>query len=297
MEAKKKVLIIIGIILGSIAILALVLGFSLKNRDDRKNNNSETNNPSTTFNKTISRLDNESEFFTMQKVINDFYTLMVNKDREGLFKILDEEYKNENKITESNVISKFANNYSTTSYIAKEIYYNKDSNITYYFINGYFVNYGMMEEDGEYLSNVNYLVIVSNGGYVIKPIPDNINIGNYARSYKLEEIKIDNGEKIERVNLDLEDKLLLYLSEFYNNIMLNDSNKAYNMLDNKTKKKYPTITDFQNNYGEIWNKYTATIFSYAKQEYKNYTVYNIVDNNQNKVTITEYNIMDYKIAF
>ena len=78
----------------------------------------------------------------------------------------------------------------------------------------------------------------------------------------------------------------------------NDNILAYSMLHDKTKKEeFKNINELINRKEELYNYYTSKIYAYNKEEKDRYTLYNIIDDNQNKIQIYEYHIMDYKIAF
>ena len=180
---SKKLIIIIVIILGITSIIALYFGFKSPN-DNNQNNNpgGTTTNPGTSssnlINKEISLLTVEDEYLKIQNTINDYYTKLSIKDNAGLYKILEKSYILENNITANNVTDVIYSNYETVNYTAKEIYYNKNSSVTYYFVNGYVFNQTIMEDDFSYEKSVNYMIIVKNGYYVIRPLSNQIEIEN-----------------------------------------------------------------------------------------------------------------------
>ena len=290
-KAKKKILIIVGIILASIACLTIILSSMINNDPGNTPNKNES------MKKEITLLENEATFFNIEKSINDYYYLLTNSKNNDLYTILEKDYIIENNITIDNILEKIENKYSSTSYKAKEIYYNKDSVVTYYFINGYFIDTSMSEDDFKYYENVNYLVIVSeNNNYVIRPLSNNINIEEYAKSYSLDYIEINNNFKISSANISEKNKLTIYINEFLNLLFL-DTNKAYNMLDENTKNNYNNYNDFKSNINDIYSKLSSVVFSYSVKKIGNINEYDIIDNKQNKIKITEYNTMNYKIYF
>ena len=290
-KAKKKILIIVGIILASIACLTIILSSMINNDPGNTPNKNES------MKKEITLLENEATFFNIEKSINDYYYLLTNSKNNDLYTILEKDYIIENNITIDNILEKIENKYSSTSYKAKEIYYNKDSVVTYYFINGYFIDTSMSEDDFKYYENVNYLVIVSeNNNYVIRPLSNNINIEEYAKSYSLDYIEINNNFKISSANISEKNKLTIYINEFLNLLFL-DTNKAYNMLDENTKNNYNNYNDFKSKINDIYSKLSSVVFSYSVKKIGNINEYDIIDNKQNKIKITEYNTMNYKIYF
>ena len=72
---------------------------------------------------------------------------------------------------------------------------------------------------------------------------------------------------------------------------------AYNMLSDTSQANYQNAEELKQNIDIIYNKYSSKIFAYNKEQKENYTIYNIIDFNQNHLKLYEYNIMDYKIDF
>ena len=309
-KAKKKMIFLVAIILALITLLVLVLSF-LKNDDETGNNNNNNNavsfpnevdpdpgnsQESQNFKTSITRLDKREEFFRVQLAINDFYNVLTLANQDKLYNILDSKYIEENNITINNVLTFFPNNYSSTSYLAREIYYNAGSSLTYYFVNGYFMNTDMLGENPLFIDNVNYLVISDGNRFVVRPINSEVNIKSYASSYKLEFKKIEKGNTF-RIYSALEENILAsYISDFVNLVYFNPR-LAYERLDEEMKDIYPSYEAFLESANDIRARISTNIFSYAKKESDGEVVYNIIDKDQNKIMITEYYPMDYKISF
>ena len=293
-QAKKKVLIIVGIIIVLVSLLAFILSLLIKKPETP---NEPTTPPSSeiSFNKEITKLTNSSEFFRVNNAINDFYQTINNGESTRLYALLENNYKVINDITKENVLNNFDAN-SLNSFVAKTIYYNANSNLTYYFVNGYTISNSFGSES-TYLPNVNFLVIAFNNNYVIRPLNNNLDIAKYAHDYELVSVNINNDITFKNSNISEIQKLSFYISEYFNNLLFYDLDLSYSMLDNDMRGKYPNASALASDLNNIFNKYSASIFSYNKEENEDYTIYNIIDNNQNKITITEYNVMDYKISF
>ena len=293
-KAKKKILIIVGVILVIIAIMTIIASSLI---DDGEPIDKPNNGTNTTLNKKIQKLTDEALFFSVQRAINDYYIILTNNNASQLYNILEADYILENNITKSNVLNKIEHNYSSTSYIAKEIYYNPNSSVTYYFVNGYFIDTSMNEDDLIYYENVNYLIIVdSDSEYVIRPLNSKVDLNTYAKSYSIDDVDIDNESKFILTNINEKNKLTVYLNEFLN-LMFFDTDRAYDMLDNSVKNNYNGFNDFKNQITDIYDKLSSSIFSYSTKEVGNIIEYNIVDNKQNKIKILEYNVMDYKVIY
>lgn len=297
---KKQVLIIIGFILAVIALLAILLSIFLPNDKKPSDNPEINNNPlnENTIKKDITKLEDVNKFFSTQKIINDFYTLLNNRETNKLLKVLDSSYIKSKGITENNLYQNLNSNYEITTYVAKNIYYNPNSSITYYFINGYLINDELMGDNSELYENINYLIIVDEitRNYTINPLDSNIQIESYAKSYSIESKTITNDFRFTSISVTEENKLTTYLSEFLN-LLVYDNNKAYNLLETETKKEYQNYNDFKNQMVDIYSRFSSKIFSYSKKEEGNNTIYYIKDDNQNDIIITEKGIMDYSISY
>ena len=297
-KAQKKVLIIIGIVLIIIAILAYVLSlFVVSNEDEPPINEPNVNNPSQIFRDDITRLDDEASFFGVQKIINDYYNFIFEKDTNALLSILDSEYINEMQIIPSNIYEIIGSNYGITDYVAKEIYYNPDSTVTYYFVKGNLSSNSIMGDDYKYLEDVCFLIIVdeSNQNYVLRPIESD-NIQNYAENYSLIERNVESDAIFEKVTLPLENKLSNYLAIFINFLIYNPE-EAYQLLNEDTKNNYSDYNDFANQAITLYQTLSSKIFSYSTKEDDSVTTYEIVDDKQNKITIYEYYTMDFQISY
>ena len=236
-EHKKKVLILVGVILIFIALIAILMGIIFK--DENKNNPS--NKPSyegdsNIISKEIEKLNDEAVFFSLQNTIDDFYTLIKEKDTDSLLNVIDKDYLSVNNISASNLYSKLVSNLQSTSFVLKNVYYNPNSSLTYYFVNGYFTNVSILDDDDffEYLPNVNYLIIVNKkNNYEIRPLNESINIESFAKSYRIED-RVIQSDKILSINSTSEkNKISIYLNEFMN-LMFYDNQRAYGMLDRKS---------------------------------------------------------------
>lgn len=288
---KKKVVIIIFIILLVISLIAVALGLILGKNEDDPNNITNIK-----INDNIVSLTDPSIFFALQEVINNYYLSLTSKDASTV-DLLDPDYIAMEGITSSNIFQIIKSDYEMTSYIPKNIYYNQDSNITYYFINGYLIDSPMMEGTSSIYENINYLVIKNkNNNYVLRPINNGSDITNILKNYPITYKNIKNNKKLDLHSISDEDKMTAYLNEFFN-LMIVKPELAYNLLDNSCKEKYDGLEDFKQEILNIYNKYTTKIFALSKKSENNETVYYIKDDKQNDIVIYENRIMDYKIYY
>ncbi len=86
------------------------------------------------------------------------------------------------------------------------------------------------------------------------------------------------------------------MNEFLN-LLVYDNAKAYNLLQDETKKEYGSEFEFKAQMVDIYSRFSSKIFSYSKKEDGDKIIYNVKDDKQNSILITEYGIMNYKIAY
>ena len=299
-KAQRKVLIIIGIILIIIAILAYVLSLFIDNENNETGNNGTNNTPPTTSNvdevtTDFTLLENESVFFGLSDIINHYLDSIMVRDTDELMTMLDEEYINEFNITTSNLYNYINQNYANAAYTPKEIYYNPNSDVTYYFIDGYVMNYTVSATS--FTSHVKFLVIVdeSTNRYVLRPIEAD-NLEDYIDSYNIKVRELTTGNALATRTISEEEKITTYLSEFMN-FLISEPNEAYELLTDSKKREFGSATNFVSQVPDIYEALSSTVFSYAMSEEEDRTVYSVKDNNQNSITIYEYGIMNYQISF
>ena len=217
-KARKKVLVVIGIILVIIFALAYVLSlFVAKDDDSILPSNPDPDRSNETFREEITLLEDETLFFGVQKIINDYYNSIFEEDTQTLLSILDPLYIKENQIVATNIYSILGNDYEITSYLAKEVYYNPDSSVTYYFVSGDLTSDSFMKDNYQFKENLNFLIIVdeSNHNYVLRPIKTE-QLEEYAKNYDITETEINNDQLFSSIDISLENKLSNYLAIFIN---------------------------------------------------------------------------------
>lgn len=292
---KKKVIIIIGVILAIISLLAIVLGLILK---DEENNKPGSNLPSINnepiIKKEIEKLNDDNVFFSLQSLLNNYYLLYSSKNKD-VYDLLENDYKRSLNLTKNNLFEVLENIDGSPSFTPYEIYYNPNSDVTYYFIKGYYLNIPIIG-DGEYKDDISFLVIVNNQNkYVIKPLRNVNDLESYAKNYYIKNIEISNNSNFIKNDISIKNKLILYLTNFQN-LLVYDNKKAYGMVSENIKKRYSN-NDFKNNLVDVYSAFSTNIFSYSEKTINNQKVYNIIDNNQNKIAIYENSIMNFTIDF
>lgn len=296
MKQKKKVIIIIIILL----IIFTVTVLLLVNNSDDDNNETPGNNTNTNIDNSsiedirINTLEDEDSFFTLQRIINNYYDIIRSNDAERLYNVLVENYIYNNNITVNNVLSVLDNSYEDTSYIAKDIQYIEGENITYYIINGYLLNQIIVTEELQYNSDVNFMVIIKNNTYAIYPLQD-VDINEFLERYDFKnDENINSANTYTNVFVVVENKLTTYINEFLT-LMFVDSQRAYNMLSDESKDLYGSLDNFNQRLYNIYQSISPVVFSYYVNELDDCVEYDIIDNNTNRITIYEYNTMNYSI--
>lgn len=299
-KAQRKVLIIIGIILAIIAISAYVLSLFITNDSpdpDAPPVEPEPSEPVDTFRDEIERLEDESLFFGVQKVINDYYNSIFEEDTRTLLSILDPLYIEDNQILANNIYAIIGSDYGITNYVAKEIYYNPDSSVTYYFVSGDLTSNSIMGDEYQFLEDVSFLIIVdeSNSNYILRPI-DISDLFSYAEAYNMVERDLESGAIFTEVEVTEVNKLSNYLALFIN-CLIDNPEEAYDLLDDEAKNDYQSYNDFVSQVVDLYQSLSSKVFSYSSREEDDRVVYEVIDDNQNKIIIYEYHIMDFQISY
>ena len=295
-KAQKKVLIAIAILLIVIAVLAYVLSLFSDQEENLPPTTNEPDASSEVVRDEIAELEEEAVFFGVQKIINDYYNFIFEENTNEILNMLDPEYLNRYQINSSDLYAVIGSDYGITSYIAKNIYYNPDSSVTYYFVSGYLTTNSVMGDEYEFYDQVSFLIIVdeSTNQYVLNPI-QTTNLLDYAESYDIVDRNIENGNSFQTIRVTEENKLSTYLNEFITFLIYNPR-EAYDLLDEDTQQNYQGYSDFEGEAFNLYDSLSSRIFSYSSNEDDDVVIYEIVDNNQNKITIYEYGIMNYRIS-
>ena len=296
MNDKKylRVVIVIILILAVVSVgLVWLLGNNTNDNIDNIDDTSSIDNP------TLRVLQNAAnEFFTVQRIVNNYYEIIKSNNAQEIYNVLDKDYVISNAIDENNVLNFFTNDYEDTSYIAKEIQYIRGENTTYYFVNGYLLNQNIVTEEIEYNANVNYLVITDTEKnlYAIHPLESN-EFNNFVSSYDFKNtLELNEDNSYSNINIIETNKLTTYINEFLS-LMFLDTERAYNMLDDATKSYFGSYDSFSDSLLDTYDRISPVIFSYSQETGDDYILYSVIDNNDNRIRIYEYNTMNYVLGF
>lgn len=297
MKKNKKIVVIVIIFIILLCISFFAIYLSMK--EDKSNIENppvkEEQEEVKNINKEIMVLQDERMLFTLENIVNNYYDEILGSNKE-VYNVLEEKYKLENNINENNVLDKIGLDLNSATFVLENVYYNNDPTIIYYFINGYLYTQEHEEAEVIYNPNVNYLIIVKNNQYVIRPLESNIVLENIANSYNIQDVSINSSSRLSYSKLDETNKLSYYINQFINLLYL-DNQKAYSMLTDETKLKYLNYEDFYNQRESIYNSFSARIFAFAVKEEENYKIYSIHDMNQKSIKVIEYKPKDFKIGY
>ena len=292
---QKIIIILILILLIFTSIMAIFISLNIKDTDNDSNTpNSNISSSEPVINKEISRLKDATEYFAVQNTLNNIFANIDNSSK--LLTFFDNDYIYNNNLTKDNVLEVLKINEENLNIVVEEVYYNDNSDITYYFIKSYIMGYAM-DDDVTYSSDKYYLLIVDeNKQFILKPLENISNLEEFANNYEIKEVTINNDSKFKKNEVTEDNKLTTYITSF-TNLMYLDTNKAYEMLDDNTKKEYLNLNNFKNNIDDISKSLFTTFRATYTKENEDNIVYKVQNHNGDTITITEYYPNDYKIGF
>lgn len=193
-------------------------------------------------------------------------------------------------------LNDFGNVDISSTYTIKELFVKSINNIHYYFINA------CKFSEMDYVKNEYYILILdkSTKSYELSKINENItNLEDYAKNYDVIELNIKSSKKLISNNFSTENLLVIYM-EYFKQLLIYDPIIAYNLLTDSAKSNYFGYEDFNAKKFDIYNNLSSQIFSFYEAEQKDsewQKIYYFEDNNRNKVTIYEEDIMNFKISY
>lgn len=284
MSEIKKLYIGLGIIL-CVGLVSFALVLLLNHNSDNQNVNENNLNNNVKYDN-FSLLQESDIAFTLQKIINNYYELLINNKKEEVIKILDSNYQKND----------LNSNYNNVQYIPEKIYNYSVNNLEYYIIEGYLIDRPVLDGKPTYNKDINYFATLDYSNKKVSLYPlENIDIEDFIKSYNFKDKK-DLSYTFLNVTISEKNKLKIYINNFLN-LLYYDVDKAYSMLGDKTKKYYGTKNDFKSNIDYIYNNIKSSVFSFFEYQTQNEITYNIKDDNQNSITIHEMGAMYYSIDF
>ncbi len=262
-----------------ITLLFIAILICLYFLNDKESANTKEEDTSIISGDKFKILENQNTFFSLQDSINTYYENIDNDTY--ISKIIIDEKES-------------IDSYDSLSYIMYKAYYQKLDNSVVYFVSGYLIKQSYIEESANYIDNVSYFIYEKNNTIRLKRIEAD-NLETFISNIYYEgNINLKDGQTFITKSVSDENKLSFYISNFVN-LLIYSPRSAYGYLDNNMLKYYHKYSVFSNKINDIYSKITQVIFSYSVNSVDGNNVYNIVDNNQNEIVITETSIMDYKI--
>ena len=295
-DNQKILLFILGGLLLFTSVVAFIMGTGSSKTP--KNEKKEEKEPLVTpiLKKEISRLNDTNTMFAIEDALNNFYNELFN-NKENAILLLDRSFVSTNQIKEEN-INEFINaTNESVKFYPELVYYNAESNMTYYFVKGYTIDSTVEGENLKYTDNLYYLLKVDmENNYSITPLKDVENLEEYAKDYYLKKIYIDNSSTFKINEISDVNKLQTYITNF-KELMYLDNNKAYNILNDNAKLKYNNINVFINDRDYIRERLFDKFDSVNVNESGDMNVYTVQNRNGDTIIITEMYPNDYKIDF
>lgn len=325
MNKIKKIIIILFIV---IIMIFLILVGLLKNSETEENNeitNNETINAESndeveqeTNNDTFQIVKDNSDFYGISTVIDNFceysnivYTgeyvnqgsmiideELTDEDKQVyidmLMDMLSNTYIEEFNITDNNIESSISYFAESDYDIESMYYYLGENNVTTFMVYG-----DLTETKSEY--NFMITVDLDTNAFEIY-LDDYISKYNYTEENisKLEvnsnNIELNDNNKFSTISYSDQDMAAKYLSD-YKNILSNDLEEAYNILDQEYKeKKFDSYEEFTEYYEDRKNGiFSYSLENYEVTEYNSYTKYICVDSYGNYYIFYATGVMNYTV--
>lgn len=244
-------------------------------------------------------LEDYNLFFSLNDIINKYYQNIFFGNNDENFNLLDDNYKKKNDITSNNISKVWKDVEGENTYYAKKIYVSKKNNILYYFINGERYEFIMDKGIYEKKENDSFLLLedLKTKSYSITPLNSGKDIHNFAISYnKKEKLNITKNEYNNFILTEYgtEAIIKLYIS-YYQNLLYNDKEKAYELLSDDMKVKYSSFEYFQVSKKEIEKIVSSKIFAYSTKVEDNYKLFEVQLINGAIITFKEKDIMNFKL--
>lgn len=310
---KNKTLILLILVMLIMIILLLGILKVLKNKKEEEEYISEEN-PEITTSLNIYELENEKEFFTVEKCISKYFNLLDEKNNVSIYNLLNKEYILQNNITENNVfeeIYQLSNGFE--EFFAKEIYYREISYDKEY---QYYVYGELLGKDYRSIQTI-YIIVnidIENNSFNIT-LPGNVEINEQEYLNTIEELKKGNTNEFiyvkdqatSSIELNEHNEVEKYISNDpyaldrylinYSTMAAYYPDLAYNLLDEEYRnKRFGSIESYKRYVSDNENQLlNSTIKEYSISEKDGYTQYVIIDTNGNYYIFKVTDILEYTL--
>ncbi len=148
---KKNYIYIFLII---IILIILILTQLMKKRNNNENNVENNLKEMTNDNVETLYVNSYYDYYAIQNAVQRYIVYCYNEDKEAVFNLLDENYKDENKITIENIFEKIKR-IDKTEIVIKEMKYEEYNTFNKkIYVNGYIYEYNGKEYDPTYEENI-----------------------------------------------------------------------------------------------------------------------------------------------
>ena len=241
-----------------------------------------------------------TEFFNVNNILNMFYSLVANRNSKSIINVFDADYIEKNNITVDNLTQYVNSKYDEITFYSKEMYRKGQNGVRYYFVHGELQNYNFASEILSEAENVSILVIIdfNNDCFSIVPIANNGSLYEFAQGYNINTAKsLKRNENNDYNEQTYNDEIISinYIRYFQNMLYLNTP-KAYEMLSDETKAKYPELENFSDDLENVYSGITSRIQSYGTKGDNGHRMYSIIMNNDKEIIFEEESIMNFKVT-
>ncbi len=311
MDKVKRLIILLSVIIVIILIIFVIIRIKINyTGSDYQEIESEKEITYEAENK-LGREKNRNKYYAIREIYNSFLDANLNQNKDYIYSMLDESYIEALNLSKENVcdkikifnidnLSEYQANMTQIEFVVEDVYrIEKSINISIYFVYGSIVD-KVKNEKNQY--NLMIEMDSKNQTFYILP-QEYMEKNNYMDNTKIEECNISIEEIKEKEyntfefkNIDDITIINDYLSK-YQNLVIEDIEKSYDLLDEEYKKlKFNSYLDYKNyveeNMRDILSK---SIVKYKIKEKTDSNEYICMDQKDNFFIFKESSIMDYKI--
>lgn len=220
---------------------------------------------------------NSTVFYTVEDCINTYIEAVKEGKKEKIIKLLDLEYITENNINEDNVLNYIGK--KKTAFIALKMYESELYNVCSYIVEG-------IADDEKLNTKIFYMVKLDTNNYTFSIIPLSSkkynNIDEVEDSENMEEIQNNDENSFDYNRIKDDEEISKYFT-YYCKLAINNTKKAYEMLEKDYKDKrfnqYSKFEDYIKKQAKNLKEVEVAGYSVTKQE--DSKIYTIVDQNGN----------------
>ena len=268
----------------------------VNNETERINNN--TNNTTNGDNVQFSSVKDYQAFFSINSLINKFYENVTKNNPKDVIGMFDADYVNKNSINANNLSNFVDTNYQEITFYSKSMYVKSKKNVYYYFVNGEEQQYNFYDEILSEKEDSMFMVIVdkNNDTFSITPLTTP-SLFEYAQNYTISDKKnVKSNAYNTFFNDTFSDQTICsYYLNYYSILLYLNSEKAYAMLADDTKKEFNDLEDFVKKLEDTYAKITPKLLSYSVTGENGHRTYIAIGENNYRFELTESSIMNFKI--